>query len=343
MLVYDLVEPRELVGYVRGVQRERDENRFQLSQFLPNVNLDDIEFRVTQGEFTDEEAATYRAWDAESPIGGRQGLSRLMGELPPLSRKIPLGEEARLRRRALERGTNAGLLDGIYNDARKMARAIAARIELARGDALVNGRVTINENGVVQTVDYGRDATHNVTAAVAWSNHTTSTPIEDLLAWVDVYRDTNGVDPAGAIISNDIWGHLLMNDSIRTYAGLGQGASPNIVTGDTVRGVLAAYGLPPLARYDTKVRVNGAQQRVIPADRVIFMPPGGEPLGSTFFGTTVEALELVEARQIAGDDAPGLIAVVEKTSDPVRIWTKVGGIALPVLINPNLTFVADVL
>jgi hypothetical protein len=35
--------------------------------------------------------------------------------------------------------------------------------------------------------------------------------------------------------------------------------------------------------------------------------------------------------------------VVEKTFDPVQTWTKAACIALPVLINPNLTLCATVL
>jgi hypothetical protein len=42
------------------------------------------------------------------------------------------------------------------------------------------------------------------------------------------------------------------------------------------------------------------------------------------------------------DQAPGLVSVVEKTFDPVATWTKSAAVALPVLVNPNLSFSADV-
>src|SRR5690606_9897113 len=203
-LIYDLADPQELQGFVRAIQNEQEQNRFVLSQFLPNDNIDDIEYRVVRGTLQDQDAALIRAWDTESPIGSRQGVSRIMGELPPISKKIRLGEEERLRRRALERNDNSGLVDAIYNDAANMARAVAARIEMLRGEALYSGQININENGVVQTVDFGRDASHEEAPAILWSDTATSVPVSDENAWMETYNDTNSTLPGVALASTRI-------------------------------------------------------------------------------------------------------------------------------------------
>lgn len=340
-LIYDLADPQELLGFVRGIQQEQETNRFALAQFLPNNDIDDIEYRVTRGQLQDEDTAVIRAWDTESPIGGRQGISRIMGELPPMSKKYRVGEEERLRRRALETGSTAQLVAAIYDDAAKGARSIAGRIERLRGEAFYKGKLEINENGVVQTVDFERDTDHDQTAAAAWSGSSVEAITEEL-EWLEIYRDTNGIDPALALTSNAVVVALSLNDQYRSFAAV-NGITPAFLSINQINQVRAAYNLPPIARYDVKVRVDGVQERVIPEQYFIFMPPAGEPLGATFLGTTAESLELQEARQIAGDQAPGLVAVVEKTFDPVATWTKVAGIALPVLINPDLTLAADVL
>lgn len=344
MLLYDLADMRELQGYVRGAADEANRYRFVLSQFLPNENIDDIEWRATRGSLIDQDAATVRAWDTESTIANRQGISRIMGELPPISRKIPVGEEMRLRRRGLERGANAELINRIFDDAANMARAVAARIELFRGEALYTGAININENGVVQSIPFGRKASHDPAAlagAAKWDAPTTATPVANIRSWMTTYRDTNGVDPELILVSQKIIDNLLLNAEIRalftTLTGI-----PQVVSPTQLRQVLSTFGIPPLVPYDVKVRVNGSQVRVIPDNRVIFIPPRGEPLGKTFCGTTAESLELAEARQIAQDEAPGMVAVVDKTFDPVMTWTKAVAIALPVMINPDLTFVATV-
>jgi hypothetical protein len=341
-LILDLADPQELAGYVRGIQLEEERNRFQLAAYLPNKNIDEIEYRITSGSLRDPDAAQFRAWDTEAPIGNRQGLTRIFGELPPLSKKMRLGEEERLRRRMLDTGDGSGLVDAIYDDARALTRAVTGRVELARGEVLETGALAINENGVVQTVTFGRKAGHTVTAAIKWDVPATATPIADTRSWVQTYIDTNGVAPAFGLTSTQVISALMLITEIRQLANTISGA-PSIVTLATVQSVFSAFGLPPFLPYDTTVRVNGTSTRVTNAKKVTFMPPAGEPLGNTFFGTTAEALALTEARAIAQDQAPGMIATNHALDDPVATWTKVAAIALPVEPNPDLTLTALVL
>jgi Phage major capsid protein E len=156
-LVYDLVLPQVLINYVRTFDNEVLRNVFVLEQFLPNRFVDDLEFRIRQGTISDTETAEYRAWDTPPPMTGRAGITRIRGELAPISRQIPMGEEEFLRLRALERGTNEPIISAIYDDSEKMIRSVQARIELARGGLLSTGKTTINENGLVLEAHDGLD------------------------------------------------------------------------------------------------------------------------------------------------------------------------------------------
>lgn len=340
-LVLDLVDPQEMLGYVRGIQIEEDRNRFVLSAFLPNAQVDEIEWRITTADLVQPDAAMVRAWDTEAPIGKRQGLRRMSGELPPISQKMRLGEEERLRRRALERGDNTGITDAIYNDTENLTRAVLSRVEMLRGEVLTTGKCIFNENGVQATVDYGRKASHNVQAAVKWDT-ATPTILADMRSWVQTYIDTNGVAPAYALTSTQVISSLLTRQEFRDLVNQGVGA-PGIVTLSTIQSILQAFGLPPLVPYDTQVRVGGALTKVINPKLLTLMPPQGEPLGKTIWGTTAESLQLAEVNAIATADAPGLVQTVHKMDDPVSTWTKVAGIVLPVVPNPDLTFTAQVL
>lgn len=355
-LIFDLVDPREILGFVREIQRERNENRFVLSQFLPDNNIGDISYRVTRGQLQDEAAAPVRNWDTPAPIGSRQGAERIMGELPPISKKIPVTEEQRIRQRMLERGSNdaSELVAAIFADAANMARAVLARVEMFRGEALFTGSIVINENGVKQSIPMGRSTSHNVAANTLtgpdlFSAHTTANPIEFLIGLCQTYNDDNGFDPGLILANKSIVRHLLFSDEVRAYLGTNVAAAavagaPAIVTNAALSAVLEAFELPPIVQYDVIVRdLNGNRTRVTPSDQILLLPPAEEALGATFFGTTAESLELVEAQEIAGDEAPGLVAVVDKTSDPVSTWTKVAGIALPVVMNPDYTLAAKVL
>jgi hypothetical protein len=348
VMITDLVDPQELLGYTRAAQIEAERNRFTLSNFLPNDTTPDgdIEFRLLRGSFRDQDAALVRAWDAEATISGRQGVERIMGELLPVSRKIRLGEEERLRNRGLQRGlspqANTALIDAIFSDAANMARAVAARFELFRGEVLEKATVTINENGVAPaTIDFGRKAGHTVTAGTLWSDLTNGDPVGDMRTWVQTYIDSNGVSPAFVLTSTAVISNLMRSAKVRAFAA-GVGGTPGLLTVDTVNAIMVAFGLPSFVPYDAVIRVAGTQTRPIAVNKVILMPPSNEPLGATLFGTTAEALELAEAQLIDQDQAPGMVAVPMKEMDPVATWTLATAVGFPVLANPDLTFTATV-
>jgi hypothetical protein len=339
----DYILPAELTGYVRAGLGDQPINRFALAQWLPNRPIDDLEYRYTKGGEGLVEAATFRSYDAESGIGGRPGLTRVTGELPPISRKIRFGEYDRLRQR---QDPNATIRIGLMDDAMRMARAVSARIELARGEALYKGKLQIDENGVVATVDFGRAAGHTVTAGTVWSDTTTSTPLVDMITWMTTYNAANGVNPGATLLSTRILGYLMNNVSLRGLLA-SNGVTPAIASRLQLESLLSAYGIPPFYVYDAQIKVSGSATRVIPDDRFLYLPAPGDPndfesndLGATLFGTTSESLE-PEYGVEQGEEA-GIVAGVYKTNDPVAFWTKAAAISLPVLANPDLTFCADV-
>jgi Phage major capsid protein E len=343
LLNTDYILPAELTGYVREAAANQPANQFTLNRWLPERMIDDLSYRFDRGAGGLIEAASFRSYDAESPIGSRVGVTRVEGQLPPISRKVRLGEYDRLRQR---RDPQLNIRNGLLNDAEKMTREVAARMELARGDALVNGSVTINENGVQVTASFGRSGSHTVTAGTNWSDTDDADPLADLLSWQDTYNDTNGVDPGAIVTSKTVLGYLLRNAALRTLAGP-PGNPVSIVSRTQLDELLTAHGLPALYTYDAKVKLNGSATRVVAADKVLLLPAPGDPadpegteLGATLWGTTAESLDPKYALTEA--DQPGIVAGVYDTEDPMALWTKAAGIGLPVLANPDLTFCADV-
>jgi hypothetical protein len=328
--------PTTLSQYAREAALDLAVNRFTLNRWLPNRNIDDLTYRFVRGGDSLIEAATYRSYDAESSIAGRPGITRVSGELPPISRKIVLGEYDRLRQRA---NPDTSIQQAILSDAERVTRQILARLEVARGDALVNGEVTINEDGVVATVDFGRDSSMEVTAGTLWSTTATADPIADLQAWTQAYIDLNGEPPAVMLTSTRVRGLLLQNAAIRTLVGNLNG-TPTLVSPDTLNQVLNSYDLPRLETYDARYSVNGTATRVIDDHFAILLPApvdanaaDGTDLGATFYGTTAESLD--PSFGLAGQEA-GLAVGVYRKEDPISLWTKAAAIALPVLATPNL-------
>lgn len=341
-LLSDIVEPAVLIDYIRDWDNEvrRPTSQWTLDQYLPNRQTDDLEFRIRKGQFNDVDIAEYRSWDTPARMTGRPGTFFIEGSLGPVSRQIPLGEEEGLRARALLAKTNDPIINAIYDDAENMMRAVQGRIEVARGDLIDDGIVTIAENGLTLTANFGRNAAMRKVAATVWTN-VAATILTELLGWVDNYRDFNGVDPGFILMPKTRVASLALNTEMRDYAAA-NGTTPNRINRNTIDNIFASEGLPPIRLYDGQVRKDGVATRVLPLDKVYLMPPDGEPLGNTFYGPTAEALLLAQRGQIEASAVPGVVAVVTYTEHPVQTYTVGTAVALPAMPNPDLILDADV-
>lgn len=336
-LVLDLIDPQELVGYARGL----DWPDLTLRRLLPDRTVRSTEFRFDRGALGDVNAAMYRNWDAESPIADRQGVERVTGRIAPISQKVALGEETRLRLEGAD-GADAAVVEAVFNDVRAMTRSVAVRIELARGLAISDGRLIINENGVNQPIDFGVPANHRVAPATPWTDP--AAPILDtLLAWVDIYNATNGFVPGSMQTSRRVVNLMLRNEGLRQLASA-NGITPAVLVRASLDQVLDAYGLPPIVTYDTQVMVNGVVTRVIPEDKLTMLPPAAAPavLGETMIGVTAEAMRLRRFGQLIEGQEPGVVAVIDEEWDPVATWTKAVAVAVPIVGNPRFLLLADV-
>ncbi len=341
-MIYDLVDPAELIDYVRAFDNEvlRPEGKIVLDELLPNRPIEDLEFRIRKGALLDVDVAEFRAWDTPARMIGRQGTTRINGSLAPISQQIPIGEEEMHRVRILQGGSNNPLINQIYDDAELMIRSVQARVELARGDLINDGKVTISENGLTLEADFGRAAAMSVTAATVWTN-TAATILSELMGWMEDYVDQNGSEPGSLWMPRVRLGNFALNTEMRQYAA-SNGTTPTRINSQTIDSIFAAEGLPPIRIYDGQFRVNGVRTRVLPVDKCFFMPAPGEALGHTFYGPTAEAIKLAELGYIKASATPGVVAVVTSSDDPVQTFTKGAAVALPAMPNPDLIMDMDV-
>lgn len=341
---FDLIDPVELTGFVREVPGPAT---YTLNQFLPDVFIEDIDVAWDIVNRTNR-SAMFRSYDAETPHGQRDSFERRRVSLPPLGVKTVVGELERLRLEQIRSGGNnsSRMITAIYEDAARNTREVLARMELARGDVITDWKLTLSgENGLTLEADYGMPTGHNPTPSGAlWSDHADSDPIADLGSWTTAYTLAAGEPPAYALTSRTVVGHMLLNAKVRAYAGSLAG-TPQMVTRQQLNTVLEAFDLPQLLTYDTQIDVNGSATRPIPNDRVALLPRDPGSLGRTYWGVTAEALELASGQNpgLLFSQAPGIVGVVMRDGDPIRTWTKVTAIGMPIITDPRRLMVADVL
>lgn len=343
-IVDDFIEPAVLTGFVREVPSILN---LVLNRYLPDRQILDIEAAIDQVTRTNR-AASFRSWDTETQVSQRDSFRRDKVKLPPLGVKLPIGEHERLMLERIRTGgdNRSGYVAAIYDDAAQLKREVFNRMELARGDVLVDGKFTLaGEGGLFLEADFGVDSSHLITVSTVWSNHASATPLQDLKAMSDLFVDETGEKPGRILTSNTVINNLIMAQEIRELLTTPYG-TPNLVTAAQLSQILQAYGLPPIEpSYDTKVEVDGVATRVIAEDKVIMMPEDPSSLGYTAWGITAESLELAagENPSLEFSELPGLVGVVLKEGDPLRVWTKVGAVGMPLITDPRRLVVADVL
>jgi hypothetical protein len=343
-MILDLVDPAELSLAARML----DVPQFTLSRWLPNRQRDAIDYRFTRRARSQGRAAAYRAYDTPAIIRPRPGGAEVRGQLPPISVQVPLGEEDQLRlNQARAEGAADYVAEAFNDDAGIAVRSVAQRLELARGQALTHGRVSIGtaaqrENGLFLEADFGMPGEHYITAPVLWDSADDVDIIGQLEDWIAIYSEsTGGMLPGVMVGSRAIRSALLRNVQIRELAGAP--TSLNAINVAGLNAVLDARDIPPMEVYDVQIMDHtGTMRRPIDADRLLLLPSPGnnEPdtVGVTQFGRTLEADELVRLGVMEPSVAAGLVVVPYRTENPISYSVLATAIALPTVANPELVF-----
>jgi len=217
-------------------------------------------------------------------------------------------------------------------------------MEQAIGDVLVDGKLTINENGFQGEADFGIPANQLVTAGTAWTTNASAAALDNLIAWLDVYVAANGAPP-GAILTSNRVRRLMQVNAQLIGAAVGSTSGKTRINNEELRDLLESEGIPGnIITYDTQVDVDGSSTRVIPDDRLIFLPANLGDAVQVRYGVSATALELVNSSvsDLSFEEAPGIVGVVEKVGPPYRQFTFVDAVGMPVLANAKSVLVADV-
>lgn len=323
----EIINPAELTGFAREKAAQFDATGETLSDVFPSIQTSGLSFGWTINEKV-QDVAAFRSFDAESKIGNAAGLERKIAELTPISLKKRFGEYDQLVRSG--QNSPESVQAAADRLAQEVAQGVVRRLVQARGEALVTGKIAINDDGVVANVDFGRRTDHTVTAAAAWDG-ATADPIADLEAWRQAYVDHTGQEPTGLKVSPKVMAALQRNDKVRSYLGANV---PTLVGRETVNSILASYGLPAVEVVNTRV----AGQPVLNDEFAILTAEGA---GATVYGATVEATD--PRYGLSASAIPGLVVGAYAEDDPNIKWIRANAVALPVLGNPDLTLAARVL
>jgi hypothetical protein len=335
------VEPDALTAFVRNVPIPDS------LSLLAEAGSDSVQRNtVDWAEITKtNRTARFRSYDGRIHVSERNVGTEQTVKLPPLSSSLSMGEYERLQLEFARTGgtRQEALANAIYDDAAQLTLEVLFRLEQAIGDVLTDGKLTIDENGLVSEADYAVPADQIVAPLTLWTNTAAATVLSDLVAWYDVQK-AKGI-AGGAWRTSQRVVRLMQRNAEIINAVYGSAAGRTRVTFTELNDLLGSEGLPPVADpYDTVVDVDGVTTRVIPDDRILLTPADLADLVRVKMGITATALELVGSKEadLSFEDAPGIVGVVEKSGPPYREWTFVDAVGMPVLTDSKRLLVADV-
>jgi len=330
----------DLSGVARAAADELD-SKMVLAEWLPTKENPTLSYEFDASDTPMVDVASYRAFDTESPYGKLGPTITKSGKLPPISRKLPVSEYTELQ----FTDNMAALGDHLDDYAAKLGASIAARLELARVEAVSTGALSLAENGITASIDFGRDPALTVPLLVQASrwDQPTATPVDNTIGWRELVKEkSKGSLPTVMILSNAVMMALMGNQQVIEYA-LGRSDNlPSRVSADQVRTVFAGYaGISRMVVADEAYAAYNFGKQVWPNSQVVLLPPAGVviggdgSLGTTDYGVPAEALQ--PSYGIAQGERAGIFSGAFDHHDPEGLDVLVSAIALPLLQKANAT------
>jgi len=303
----------------------REPNIFAAEAILPFDLQEELEFDYIKSADNKPITAEVVPFGGAAPIASRDGLGKVIGQL--LAIKLKKSLEGRLLILAKKYGGQEPAVKRLFNDAQEMLNAVEVRIERMRVEALTTGKISINENGVKYTLDYGVPAANEKTVSVSWSDTANADIYQDIREWMDSLPWT----PRRAMLNYKTWTYVRDNAKLKKMI-YGDDKSTTPLSLNAVNTFFREMGMPIFAIYEAKYRTLGAlvETQIWPDNIVSFFPEG--PIGTLPIGPTEEE---ALGKNVIRDPRTGIYLVNYETEEPVAFWTKASATAAPSLPGAN--------
>lgn len=263
--------------------------------------------------------------------------------------KVKINQSERMRALLRAGVKNDQMYDYVLNDGIRLADQVVTRTKVAKNEVMATGKMTIKENNLDLTIDYGVPADQ---LALTLDLDPSADIDAQLQAIIDKATD-KGIILTGMLTSKK------NITKMRKNAGLQKNISGNVGAGKLVRiGELTSYleeeyGIGNIITNDltygadAKIGSDGrpviTTARYFPEDKVTFFAsnPAGK-MGTGLWGPPPEIDAAKELEPTASSVNPYVWISQWAEKDPAVLWTKASTLFVPVLYNPNSLFIATV-
>lgn len=266
--------------------------------------------------------------------------------------KVKINQSERMRELRRSGVREDAMYEYVIQDGVRLADQVVTRTKVAKNELMATGKVTIKENNVELTVDYGVPAAHTAFTLDFTDDATKDIPsqIQDIID----YADEKGVTISGMLCGRKILTKLRKDAAIQTAVNGNVGAG-SLVRVAALEGYLAEeFGINQVITNDLKYGASSTidkttgrptitTKRYFPDNKVTFFATNnGGRMGIGLWGDPPE----IDAGQFmnvsSSTESPFVYISQWMEKDPAVLWTKASGLFMPVLYNPESLFIATV-
>lgn len=340
MTIFDIMQSKELAAY--WTELVADEAPYHGEELFPDQKKRGLSLKWIKGSKGLPVVLKTSAFDTNAIPRARIGFEKLTADMPYFKESTHIDEELRQElHMVLETGNQAyidSVTNKIFDDETQLLRGARARREAMRMMALTTGVVTMTSDGQNFTFDYG--VTHKGDAATAWSDHSTSDPMEDIRKAKEQIQDETGATITRAMCDGKTWRNLRNNDKIKKAIFVLTNGAGSVSDTKLREYLMDELEIEVVVNDKRYINEEGSTTKFVP-DNVFVMFPDGN-LGNTWFGTTPAESDLMSGSvaNVSIVDTGVAITTVQK-ADPVNVETIVSMICLPSFETADQVYIMD--
>lgn len=340
MTIFDIMQSNELAAYWNELTA--DEAPYPGEELFPDNKKRGLSLKWIKGSKGLPVVLKTSAFDVHAIPRPRIGFEKLMADMPYFKESTYIDEELRQElHMVLETGNQAyidSVMNKVFDDETRLLRGARATRERMRMMALTTGVVSMANNGQNFSFDYG--VTHKGNAAVAWSDHSGSDPIEDIRKAKEEVQDDTGAVITRAMCDGKTWRNLRNNDNIKKAIFVLSGGVGTLSDNKLREYLMDELDIDVVVNDKRYIDENGTATKFMPDDTFVMFPDGD--LGYTWMGTTPAESDLMtgSAANVSIVDTGVAIATVQKV-DPVNVETIVSMICLPSFEAADQVYILD--
>lgn len=256
--------------------------------------------------------------------------------------KVKINQSERMQALIRSGVREDALTDYVLNDGIRLADQVVTRSKVAKAEMVATGKVTIKENNLDLTVDYGVHTDQTDTTFDFGVDDDVPGQIQDLIdkasdkgvtltgfvtARKNITKMRQNKAIQGAVNGALMQGALVARTALNAYLEDEFGLT-TVITNDLTYGVDDGFG------EDGRPKVK--QARYFPTDVISFFAanPGGR-IGTGLWGDPPEVRLAGFYPVNASGESPYVYVTQNMEWDPAVLWTKASGLFIPLLYNPN--------